>query len=92
MSYEDDEDERGMGDNSMAADERLRLLVERYENLEEERKGIMDDQKDVVLEAKAVGYDPKVFRQVIKIRKQNPDDRKEMEALLDVYMAALGML
>ncbi len=74
-----------------AADERLRLLIERIERLEEEKKGIGDDIKDVYLEAKSAGYDPKAMRQVIRIRKMKPDDRKEMEAILDVYLTALGI-
>lgn len=74
-----------------AADERLRLLIERIERLEEEKKGIGDDIKDVYLEAKSAGYDPKAMRQVVRIRKMKPDDRKEMEAILDVYLTALGI-
>ena len=72
-------------------DDRLRLLIERVERLEEEKKGISDDIKDVYAEAKAVGYDVKVLRQVIRLRKMKPDDRKEMEAVLEAYMAALGL-
>lgn len=72
-------------------DNRLRLLIERIERLEEEKKGISDDIKDVYNEAKAVGYDVKVLRQVIRLRKMKPDDRREMEAVLDAYMAALGL-
>ena len=75
----------------MAADERLRLLIERIERLEEEKKGIGDDIKDVYLEAKSAGYDAKAMRQVIRIRKMKPDDRKEMEAILEVYKNALGI-
>lgn len=72
-------------------DNRLRLLIERIERLEEEKKGISDDIKVVYNEAKAVGYDVKVLRQVIRLRKMKPDDRREMEAVLDAYMAALGL-
>ena len=75
----------------MAADERLRLLIERIERLEEEKKGISDDIKDVYNEGKATGYDPKAMRTVIRIRKMKPDDRKEMEAIIDVYLNALGI-
>jgi len=96
---------RGIGDNSgddtfdvsadeMAAgnrDKRLLLLIERIERLEEERKGIADDIKDVYAEAKAVGYDTKIMRQVIRLRKMKPDDRAEMETVLETYKAALGM-
>jgi uncharacterized protein (UPF0335 family) len=73
------------------ADDRLRLLIERIERLAEEKQGIADDIKDVYAEAKAVGYDPKILRAVIRLRKMKPDDRAEMETLLDTYMAALGM-
>jgi len=72
-------------------DDRLRLLIERIERLEEEKKGIGDDIKDVYLEAKAVGYDVKTIKEIVKLRKMEPDARRERETLLDVYMAALGM-
>jgi uncharacterized protein (UPF0335 family) len=75
-----------------ATDDRLRLLVERIERLEEEKAGISDDIRDVYFEAKAVGYDPKIIRKVIKLRKMKPDDRSEEEMLLDTYLTALGML
>ena len=74
-----------------ATDDRLRLLIERVERLEEEKKGIADDIRDVYAEAKAVGYDTKIIRKVIKLRAMNPDDRAEMEAVLDLYKAALGL-
>ena len=74
-----------------ATDDRLRLLIERVERLEEEKKGIADDIRDVYAEAKAVGYDSKIMRQIVRLRKMAPDDRKEMEAILDVYKAALGL-
>ena len=74
-----------------ATDDRLRLLIERVERLEEEKKGVADDIKDVYAEAKAVGYDVKIMRQIVRLRKMNPDDRAEMEAVLDTYKAALGL-
>ena len=74
-----------------ASDDRLRLLIERVERLEEEKKGIADDIKDVYGEAKAVGYDAKIMRQIVRLRKMSADDRAEMEAILDVYKAALGL-
>jgi uncharacterized protein (UPF0335 family) len=77
-----------MAENS---DDRLRLLIERVERLEEEKKGISDDIADVYLEAKAVGYDVKIMRQIVRLRKMNPDDRKEMDMLLDTYKAVLGL-
>jgi uncharacterized protein (UPF0335 family) len=80
------------GHNSNASDDRLRLLIERVERLEEERKGIADDIRDVYAEAKAVGYDSKIMRQIVRLRKMRPDDRAEMEAILETYKIALGML
>ncbi|WP_062785042.1 DUF2312 domain-containing protein [Novosphingobium capsulatum] len=74
-----------------AADDRLRLLIERIERLEEEKKGISDDIRDVYGEMKSAGYDTKCARQIIRLRKMRPDDRREMEAILDVYKNALGI-
>ena len=74
-----------------ATDDRLRLLIERIERLEEEKKGIADDIRDVYAESKAVGYDVKIMRQVVRLRKMRPDDRREMETVLDTYKAALGI-
>jgi uncharacterized protein (UPF0335 family) len=74
-----------------ATDDRLRLLIERIERLEEEKKGIADDIRDVYAEAKAVGYDPKIMRQVVRLRKMKPDDRNEMELVLETYKNALGL-
>ena len=78
------------GHNSVAADE-LRLLIERVERLEEEKAGVAGDIKDVFFEAKARGYDAKIMKQVIRLRKMQEDDRREMEAILDTYKSALGM-
>ena len=72
--------------------ERLKSFVERVERLEEEKKGIADDIKDVYAEAKGTGFDVKIIRQVIRLRKMEADDRREQEELLDVYMRALGMI
>ena len=74
-----------------ATDDRLRLLIERVERLEEEKKGIADDIRDTYAEAKAVGYDAKIMREVVKLRKMSPDDRAERDAILDTYKAALGL-
>ena len=79
-----------MSEGNVAADQ-LRLFIERIERLEEERKGISDDVKDVYLEAKATGYDTKGIRAIIRLRKMAAHDRQEMEAILDVYKSALGM-
>jgi uncharacterized protein (UPF0335 family) len=80
------------GQDAQATDDRLRLLIERIERLKEERKDISDDIKDVFAEAKAVGYDTKMMREVIRLRAMKPDDRAEMQQILDAYMAALGMV
>lgn len=77
--------------NQANSDKRLLLLIERIERLEEEKKGLADDIRDVYAEAKAVGYDTKIMRQIIKLRKMKPDDRAEMETVLETYKAALGM-
>ena len=79
------------GHNSEATDDRLRLLIERVERIEEEEKGLRDDKKDVYAEVKAVGYDVKVTRQIVRLRKMKPDDRREMETILETYKAALGL-
>ncbi len=79
-----------MTSNSIAADQ-LRLLIERIERLEEEKKGLSDDIKDVYQEAKATGYDGKTIRKVIAIRKMEPHDRSEAEILLATYCNALGI-
>ena len=71
--------------------DQLRLLIERIERLEEEKKGIADDVKDVYGEAKAVGYDTKIMRQIVRLRKMPMQDRQEMEAILDLYKTALGL-
>lgn len=80
-----------IGDNSMAADERLRLLIERIEAKEVLRKEVADDIRDDYTEAKAVGYDIKAMRAIIKLRKMNPDDRREQQAILETYVTALGL-
>ncbi|MEK7454049.1 MAG: DUF2312 domain-containing protein [Pseudomonadota bacterium] len=79
-----------MTTGNVAADQ-LRLLIERIERLEEEKKGLSDDIKDVYLEGKATGYDPKIMRQIIALRKMPLHDRQEMEAILQTYLSALGM-
>jgi len=78
-----------MSDN-VAADQ-LRLFIERIERLEEEKKGIADDIRDVYSEAKSNGYDSKIMRQIVRLRRMEAHDRAEMEALLDTYKAALGL-
>ena len=72
--------------------DRLKSFVERIEKLEEERKAISDDMRDVYSEAKGVGYDVKTMRKIISIRKVDAAERDEQEQLLDVYKHALGMV
>ena len=79
------------GKGNVAADE-LRLLIERAERLEEEKKAIADDIKDVMAEAKARGYDTKAIRKIMSIRKKKKEEFQEEEAILETYMAALGMI
>jgi uncharacterized protein (UPF0335 family) len=81
----------GMGGGHVAADE-LRLLIERAERLEEEKKGISDDIKDVFAEAKGRGYDPKAMRKIMAIRKKKKEEYQEEEGILQTYMEALGMI
>lgn len=76
--------------SSVAAQE-LRQFVERYERLEIEKKDIADAQKEVMAEAKSRGYDTKVMRKLIALRKRDANDIAEEEAVLDMYKAALGM-
>ena len=73
------------------AQDQLKAFVERIERMEEEKKAIADDIREIYAEAKGNGFDVKVLRQIIRIRKQDHAERMEQEALLDLYMAALGM-
>lgn len=73
------------------ADDRYRLLVERIERLDGERRGIGEDIRDVYFELKSAGYDAKATRQVIRIRRMKPDVRRELDAIVSVYKAALGI-
>ncbi|MBS0504356.1 MAG: DUF2312 domain-containing protein [Proteobacteria bacterium] len=78
-----------MSDN-VAADQ-LRLFIERIERLEEEKKGIADDVKDVYAEAKANGYDTKTMRAIVRLRRMEKNARQEADALLETYRVALGL-
>lgn len=80
-----------MSEGNVAADQ-LRLFIERIERLEEEKKGIADDVKDVYAEAKANGYDTKTMRAIVRLRKLETHARQEADALLDTYRNALGLL
>ena len=71
--------------------DQLRLFIERVERLEEEKKGISDDIRDVYAEAKSQGYDSKIMRQIVKLRRMEQHHRDEADALLETYRAALGI-
>lgn len=71
---------------------RLRSVIERIERLEEEKKNIADDIRDIYLEAKSEGYDVKVLRKLVSLRKKDPDKRREEDELLDLYMSTIGMI
>jgi uncharacterized protein (UPF0335 family) len=74
------------------AKDQLKAFVERVERLEEEKKALSDDIRDVYAEAKAVGYDTKALRTIIRLRKQDKDERQEQQTILETYMDALGMI
>jgi uncharacterized protein (UPF0335 family) len=74
------------------AKDQLKSFVERVEKLEEEKKAISDDIRDVYAESKSMGFDPKILRKVVALRKKDVAERQEEEALLDLYMHALGMI
>lgn len=78
------------GAYNVAADE-LRQFIEQYESLEAEKKDIAEQQKDIMSEAKARGYDTKVLKKIVALRKRDKDDVAEEEAILDLYKSALGM-
>ena len=71
---------------------KLKSLIERIERLEEERRALSNDIKEVYAEAKGTGFDPKIMRQVIRLRRMDKDDLDEQESLIDIYKRALGML
>lgn len=81
-----------MTDVAGIAADRLKSFVERIERLEEEKRGIGEDVKEVYAEAKGTGFDVKIIRQIIRLRKMNKDDRQEQEAILELYKEALGMV
>ncbi|GAN55122.1 DUF2312 domain-containing protein [Tanticharoenia sakaeratensis] len=86
----DNSPESGHETGGIAAD-RLRSIIERVERLEEERKALGGDIKDIFAEAKSAGFDVKVIRQIIRLRRQEPAEVQEQETLLDIYRRALGM-
>ncbi len=84
----------GVGHNSVTAIavDQLRSIIERVERLEEDKKSITDDIKDVYAEAKGNGYDVKALRTIVRLRRQDADERQEQESILDSYKQALGMV
>jgi uncharacterized protein (UPF0335 family) len=80
-----------MADVGGIAADRLRSFIERIERLEEERKSLGADLRDVYAEAKSAGFDTKIMRQIVRIRKMDSADRQEQEELIDLYKQALGM-
>ncbi|HRJ68636.1 MAG TPA: DUF2312 domain-containing protein [Beijerinckiaceae bacterium] len=80
-----------MDDMNTATAGHLKAFIERIERLEEEKKSIADDIKDVYAEAKANGFDTKVLRKVVSLRKQDANERKEQDEILALYLSALGM-
>ena len=80
-----------MVDTGGVTGERLKSLIERVEHLEEEKAALADDIREVYSEAKGSGFDVKIMRQIVRLRKMDTSDRQEQEAILDTYMAALGM-
>ena len=79
-----------MAEGTVAADQ-LRLFIERIERLEEEKAALASDIREVYAEAKGNGFDTKIMRQVVRLRKLDKADRQEAEAVLDLYLSALGM-
>ena len=79
-------------DATRFATDQLKAIVERIERLEEEKKTISDDIRDVYAEAKGNGYDVKALRTIVRMRKQDPNERAEAETILETYMQALGMI
>lgn len=77
--------------SEQVAAERLKLLIERIENLTEEKQGLADDIKDVYSEAKSAGFDPKAMKQIIRLRKQEKAEREAEEAMVELYKDALGL-
>ena len=88
MSYPQNSEGGGMDDPVQG--DQLKSIVQRIERLEEEKKTIADDIKEVYAEAKGIGYDVKVLRKVVALRRRDLDERKEEEAILDLYLQAVG--
>ncbi len=83
--------QEAMKDTGGVSGQRLKSFIERVERLEEEKKGIGEDVRDVYGEAKATGFDPKIMRKIVSLRKSNLEKRREESELLGLYMSAIGM-
>ncbi|MFK4510145.1 uncharacterized protein (UPF0335 family) [Bradyrhizobium daqingense] len=93
--YQDGHLRRAVRDDEPAtkfAKDQLKSIIERIERLEEEKKAISDDIRDVYAESKGNGYDVKALRTIVRLRKQDPNERAEAETILETYMQALGMI
>ena len=89
--FEHDEDGEGFSTVAVAGDQ-LKTIIERIERMEEEENELKEAKKEIYSEAKANGFDTKTLRKIIALRKKDPNERSEEEAMLDLYMSALGML
>lgn len=85
------EETSSTGGSGTIAGEQLRSLIERIERLEEEKATLAEDIKEVYAEAKGTGFEPKIMRQIVRLRKMDSSDRQEQEALLDLYRGAIGL-
>ncbi|MDE1151278.1 MAG: DUF2312 domain-containing protein [Micavibrio sp.] len=88
----DDQDDAEVADVGGVSGARLKSFIERVERLEEEKKSLAEDIKDVYGEAKATGFDAKIMRKIVSLRKSNLEKRREEQELLDLYMSAIGMV
>ena len=94
-NFDTQPDEQSGGDSTVStsfAQGQLKALIERVERLEDDKKAVSEDIRDVYVEAKANGFDTKVMKLIVKMRKKDRHEREEEEAILDLYLAALGML
>lgn len=90
-SFSPKEDPSNVTDIAGLSGNRLKSFFERIERLEEEKKALAEDIRDVYAEAKSAGFDPKIIRKIVSLRKANVEKRREEQELLDLYMAAIGM-
>jgi len=90
VEFEGEDEEKAAPTNVSGA--RLKSFLERIERLEEEKKALSEDIRDVYAEAKGTGFEPKIMRKIISLRKANVEKRREEQELLDLYMSAIGMV